>query len=414
MDKVCAEEGCKSISYYNYPGERRKYCRLHKKENMISVVKRNCISEGCLNRAMYGIDKPRYCKEHKTAEMLIKTKKECKEEGCTKQASCGGADGIAVYCGEHKKDTMKNVTSKRCSFEGCKKVRPTYGILGKSERYCDKHKKEGMVEVLKKIEPPKCKAENCKATPLYNIKGEKAKYCNQHRTKEMINVVSKRCLEENCNKFPSFDIEGGYGKYCSLHKKEGMINVRRTINKKKEDEQCIACNLLMKVNKAGYCEYCNPQNARKFLVKQTALFEYLDARGLEGFQSDSIIENGKFGKERPDRIYKLEDKIIVLECDENQHKARMKECEETRMLNIGQCFNGLPVYFVRWNPDNYKCIGSPERIGMRHKILGDLIDNIQLNKVDLPRALVSVFYMYYDNWDGITNTKWNILMPFYT
>jgi len=34
------------------------------------------------------------------------------------------------------------------------------------------------------------------------------------------------------------------------------------------------------------------------------------------------------------------------------------------------------------------------------------------NKVVLPQALVSVIYMYYDEWDGIANEKWATLSAF--
>jgi hypothetical protein len=46
----------------------------------------------------------------------------------------------------------------------------------------------------------------------------------------------------------------------------------------------------------------------------------LDARDLKGDSTDKIVEGGICGKERPDRIYDLGDKIIVLECDEHQHR----------------------------------------------------------------------------------------------
>jgi hypothetical protein len=141
---------------------------------------------------------------------------------------------------------------------------------------------------------------------------------------------------------------------------------------------------------------------------------YLDSRELFGNSTDKIINNGECGKERPDRIYEFEDKIIILECDENQHKERACECEQSRMINIGQSFGGIPIYFIRWNPDKYKPKykeHKQESINNRHKLCGDLISDIKQKKYIFPNnnAFISVIYLYYDNWDNINAENWQVL-----
>jgi hypothetical protein len=110
---------------------------------------------------------------------------------------------------------------------------------------------------------------------------------------------------------------------------------------------------------------------------------------------------------RPDRIYDFGDKIVILECDENQHSSRNCACEQTRMINIGQSFGGLPTYFIRFNPDKYK--GGNEIISKRHKLCGDLIQDIKNNRHTLPTCLVSALYLYYDGFNTITDEEWTIL-----
>jgi hypothetical protein len=142
---------------------------------------------------------------------------------------------------------------------------------------------------------------------------------------------------------------------------------------------------------------------------------YLDANNLKGYTTDIAINNGICGKERPDRVYDFGDKIIILECDENQHQDRQCVCEQTRMVNIGQSFGGIPVYFIRWNPDDYNPKNdnkNPEEISKRYKLVGNLITDIKVNKHKLPNALVSVLYMYYDEWDSLDNESWIILTSF--
>ena len=81
-----------------------------------------------------------------------------------------------------------------------------------------------------------------------------------------------------------------------------------------------------------------------------------------------------WGRERPDRVYDLG--IVILECDENQQQERSCACEQTRMVNIGQSYGGLPVYFIRWNPDAYKPKDAKKRqevIAKGYKLCGDLL-----------------------------------------
>jgi hypothetical protein len=85
------------------------------------------------------------------------------------------------------------------------------------------------------------------------------------------------------------------------------------------------------------------------------------------------------------------------------------------MINIGQSYGGMPVYFIRWNPDNY-CSDNdrkqPEEIKKRHKLVGDLIASIAKGKTALPPGLVSVLYMYYNGWSTLAKEKWTVLLEY--
>jgi hypothetical protein len=131
---------------------------------------------------------------------------------------------------------------------------------------------------------------------------------------------------------------------------------------------------------------------------------FLDSKGFVGV-TDRVVEGGDCGKERPDRVLDFGDKIVIVECDEDQHKGRQCLCEQARMVNIGQSFGGLPVYFIRFNPDEYK--GGDEPLTNRYKMLALVLKGIK-DGIDLPKALTSVMYMYYDGsvgsaWDALTS-----------
>lgn len=179
----------------------------------------------------------------------------------------------------------------------------------------------------------------------------------------------------------------------------------------------MSCHLTMVLDKHGRCEFCDPTRFEtNRLAKQTALMEYLDRRGLRGNSTDIVIDKGTCGRERPDRIFDFEDKIVILECDEHQHRDRQCLCEQTRMVNITQSYGGIPVYFIRWNPDNYTAPGSglPDPVPKRHKLVADFLRDIRDGSVPLPHALSAVFYMYYDGWCGMSSGEWISLLAFDT
>ena len=83
-----------------------------------------------------------YCLKHKKEDMINVITKNCLFEGCT------------------KKEDMINVIDKRCLFEGCTTI-PCYNLPGNTNGiYCLKHKKEDMINVIDK----RCK------TPLCDIR----------------------------------------------------------------------------------------------------------------------------------------------------------------------------------------------------------------------------------------------------
>jgi hypothetical protein len=297
---------------------------------------------------------------------------------------------------------MVNVkVNSSCKEINCNKGR-AYGVKGGKGEYCGEHCKEGMIRLYVK----RCAKEGCDIQASYGNK--RPEYCNAHKKEGMKNLQVKICNQEGCDKQASYDKDGNRLLVCRKHntnKKDLPVRAKKG---------CSSCGLQMKLNKDGKCEYCRPATFKVArFAKQNALMEYLDARELVGVMTDKAIESGMCGKERPDRVFDFGDKIVIVECDENQHKDRERECELTRMKNIGQMFGGTPVYFIRWNPDGYTCSEMvPETVGMRHKRLGDLLLSITEGREVLPSALVAVHYMYYDGWSLKSELQWDLLTAF--
>jgi hypothetical protein len=400
--KVCEQEGCKLLASFGIKGGKIRFCSLHKTSEMVDISHKVCESLGCDSRPIYGFKngKARFCTVHKEKKMINVSDRLCEKEGCDLRPIFGVKGEKARFCGFHKESGMIDVYHKRCEKEDCD-LRPHYGVRGKEGKFCAKHKQPGMIDVSHR----RCKHEGCETRVLYGKPGLQRTHCFQHREKGMIRRPNAKCRSKGCKELAVWGVNW-VPRHCEDHKVEDDENL--------VERPCSKCGLDSVLDAEGYCETCHPETwARVRLAKQNGLMNYLDARGLKGDSTDRIVDGGVCGMDRPDRVYDFGDKIVVLECDENQHDNRPCLCEQTRMINIGQSFGGLPVYFIRWNPDDYSPEDekkNPEVLSKRYKLCGDLISDIQENRITLPNALVSAVYLYYDGWSSLSEESWQTLM----
>lgn len=473
INPTCEHEGCSSKSRnFGVPGGKGRFCNRHKKEGMVDVVSQRCIHPGCETRANFGEKgKPaRYCSKHKLPGMC--NRKTCEYNGCTKIPGCNFPGEIAGrFCAAHKLEGMVNVRMNFCKHPGCKKsasfgtttpqfcrghsedgmrnlvakycehvgctIQASYNDVGKKPRFCQSHSTNGMVCVqkLKGCQYPGC---ICRSHN-YDIPGGKGQFCTKHKQPDMIDVVNPKCDE--CSTLASYGIPGGKKTACGKHRKPGMISRPRArcvvcrkpafygksflpkhceAHKADDDDnlmerECVSCHLTMVLDKNGKCEFCDPERFKTAsLAKQNTLMDYLNRKGLKGNSTDVMIDRGECGRERPDRVFDFDDKIVILECDEHQHRDRQCTCEQTRMVNISQSCGGVPVYFIRWNPDNYTTIDGklPDPVSKRHKLVADFIRDIRDNIIELPKGLLSVIYLYYDGWTELSESEWTVITPF--
>jgi hypothetical protein len=428
-------------SCWNFPNLKPGFCSQHadKENGMIDVKNKKCIGVNgsiCKKRNSFGFPggDALYCSPcgKKISPLIIQIYKNyCKYIGC-KHVPVFNYEGQkkGKYCFKHKELIMINVIGRRCPGEDCDAINPTYDFPGGSGTFCQKHCEEGMINV--RIN--KCIVCNTQ-TAVYRFPNEKLTHCSTHKLDNMLYLKNK-C--ELC------DVECLYGRplnpisRCFQHREKGMIkrsnakcqtcNVNlstygfnftafRCENCKLESDEnlterkCKLCNLDMVLNKDEICEFCDPEIFQRcILAKQNALKLALETNELKISSVDRIIDNGYCGKERPDFVFDFEKYIIILECDEHQHKDRQLTCETTRMINITQSYGGIQVYFIRWNPDDYKPFDKNKKmipINTRHKTVANFIKSIQNGEYNLPTDnLASCLYMYYDGWNTLEDSNW--------
>ena len=274
-----------------------------------------------------------------------------------------------------------------------------------------------------------CIYENCKTLPVYGLEIGKATHCNSHKTENMYDVKNKTCIYENCKSQPSYGTYQSGKIHCSKHfdKKtewklttcsncKGISIWSKTGNSPYEFcDNCVPDNY--KSQLAGTCINCNLTNLlldsdKKCLLSCSDIhkdrMKYSENEMLEKFKikkwdfvNDKTVSSG-CSLRRPDFIFDLGSLILIIENDENQHKSRPCECEQTRMIQIYQDYGGVPVHFIRFNPDKYKSNKVADSLPKRLSFLCDIITKIKKDKIFFTKyPHLSVSYLYYDNYDGI-------------
>ena len=305
----------------------------------------------------------------------------CSEDGCPVRASFNyKGNSTGKFCVKHKKPGMVNVISKLCEHEGCEK-QPRFNYKGNfTGKFCVKHKEPGMVDVKHKL----CEHGGCEKQPNFNYKGNSTrKFCVKHKEPSMVNVTKKRC--EKCGTQTRYGLPGKGPTVCAQHKKHGHIahpkrkceeckdfaiygmdSIPKFCETHKSDQhmnlvhhECVVCGVLEITDAEGKCSRCSEyMKKRLYCRKQRLVKAWIDTSDLQTYESyDRQLDGGSCGKERPDFMWDAVTHKIILEVDEDQHKDRPCECEQTRMVNLTNSI-GMPCVWIRFNPDAYKGQGN--------------------------------------------------------
>ena len=194
---TCQFENCHVRATYNYKGQKKGIrCKTHILDNMVDVKHQCCIEDNCIVRASYGIkDKnPEYCSIHKKKDMINLIKKECEESNCTNTPNFNyEGETIGKYCASHKKDNMIDVRHDKCSYTGCN-LQPGYIDNSTKKKYCSNHKTPSSNSLTKH-----CIAKGCTTIPTFGKIGTNtALRCAKHKEEDDTDIKHKFCKTELC------------------------------------------------------------------------------------------------------------------------------------------------------------------------------------------------------------------------
>lgn len=75
--------------------------------------------------------------------------------------------------------------------------------------------------------------------------------------------------------------------------------------------------------------------------------------------------------------------------------GQVYSCDNRRMLDIFNAYGGLPVVFIRWNPDAFKLAGQTARRLVKTR-LADLEKQLRACLAAPPQQLLTIHRMFYD------------------
>ena len=379
------------------------HCISCKLPDMRNVVDKICIICG-LKQSTFGIhqSKPTHCGDCKGATMRNVKQKLC--EGCkVKRPSFGMVRGQATHCKDCKDAGMRDVVNKLCV--GCASKMPTFGHENSRPTHCKGCKKAGMRDVINKM----CVGCGVKQ-PSFGVQQSKPTHCRDCKEAGMRDVINKMCIQ-CCVKVASCGLEGGKATHCGTCKSDEMKDV---VNKRCAGQ----CGGTFIERNQQYCANCDTQRKRLTRVRENKVANFLRDRISRAWttwnkQAPGSRECG--GSMRPDFLYVLDFLIIVVECDEDQHKDRCLEGERQRMIDLFNTYGGLPIVFIRFNPDAFKVGGVTCRYGMdrRHALLKEVLERELSRTVEEVASLptIRVNYLCYDTQDHDSLYKHEVYVP---
>ena len=429
-NKKCEYPGCKTQPGFGILGERAKFCVKHKTEDMTDVSHKKCIYPECNVRARYeylGETVPKYCSEHQLPDMVDIERTKCGYEGCEITPLYGFEDEKLRYCKTHKLDEMKNLRSKKCSFLGCE-LKAAFGNEGGSPEFCKKHMESQMVNVYNR----KCLSDGCSKQPSFGFPGQQFLYCYSHKLDGMKNLKDKRCTTIGCDirptygylfskihnhclehstlneygeskTFPRCSVSTCFNEAVFMNYEDKSLQPIRCIDHKLStdiemvEKICLLCSIKVYIpDNKDICSACGNYRYKIVNCKENEVKLFLKSHDIKFIHNKPVHLDGS--SKRPDFLINSNFGIIVMECDEFQHKGYEKEQDRMKIIyNDVQLLSlDSELLFIRYNPDNYK--GLQYNINGRLEYSHFLLDYfINLDKLNIK---LGVMYLFYDGFDG--------------
>ncbi len=434
---ICSADGCSRISSkQGLCAKHGEVCSVDGCDKQIvnngvcishGAERKTCSMEDCDNRAL-----SRKCPIHALKKDCVDTCTPisvCASHGARPRCSFSGCARISNggdLCRKHQKNTTCSISECRqdvarnglCATHAParKKIYCSYPDCDKwaTGRMCEAHELESeCVDSCALV--ARCRAHGARAkkcsytdcTELARVKGFCAKhggkyYCTvEWCTNVCLNngkcikhgASARRCSAEACS---NFEVNNGvclqHGavlKRCDHAGCEKRARVGGMCHDHNPDYRCAKCGIVTVYTKGALCSGRACGRLRR--TKEYKMAErVIGAFSEYGWNHDKILET-RCKKYRPDLWLELPDRLICIECDENQHLDY--DCDMTRMFNIHQMVY-KPTIFVRFNPDKHEKKASLET--RLQELINTVRQYLEMPTDGLKVGFPMVEYLYYD------------------
>ena len=168
--------------------------------------------------------------------------------------------------------------------------------------------------------------------------------------------MSSKCQNTDCDKEASYNFKNEKRrKYCKIHKLPDMINFKYHECNETECDN-LDCDKKSSIKHyKGFCSTCfnikypDITYDRNNKTKERLIVNYI----IKQFPEYKFILDKAIGPKhhRPDMLLELDDKVIIIEIDEYQHKGY--NTDELLRLDIIQKAINKKIICIRFNPDNF-------------------------------------------------------------
>jgi len=99
---------------------------------------------------------------------------------------------------------------------------------------------------------------------------------------------------------------------------------------------------------------------------------------------------------RPDKLYASPELVVIAECDEHQHAYNCGDytCDEKRISDLFDEFDGTQLVVIRWNPDSYKPASGAKKT--KQERLDKMVEVFRSVLQSPPEDMIHIFYLYFD------------------
>jgi hypothetical protein len=158
---------------------------------------------------------------------------------------------------------------------------------------------------------------------------------------------------------------------------------------------------------------CEPIATRGVRVREAKMAYRLQERAAKGLipmysswnRRNPLADPQQCGAYRIDLVFELESMVLLMEYDEEMHSNYREKFELAVQAEASLGYGGLPVHWIRFNPDAFKVNGKTRQTGKKER--EDMLLNMIQKAVAAPDFdhLIKIDYVCYNKKCSPSDTK---------